>query len=68
MAIQQMLLGAGKPPTKYYIDDVFSMDPYLGKTAYPYNVLGNVITTGLKIERELKKTFGLALLWELVKI
>ena len=52
MAIQQMLLGAGKPPTKYYIDDVFSMDPYLGKTAYPYNVLGNVITTGLKIKDE----------------
>ncbi len=52
MAQQQMLLGGGKPPTKYYIDDVFSMDPYLGKTAYPYNVLGNVITTGLKIKDE----------------
>ena len=46
-----MLLGSGgEPPAKYYIDDVFSMDPYYGKTAYPYNVLGHTITTGVNIK------------------
>ena len=49
--MQQMLLGSGgKPPAKYYIDDVFSMDPYYGKTAYPYNVLGHTITTNVNIK------------------
>ena len=37
MSSQQMLLGAGKPPVKYYVDDVFSAHGWLGNSStYPY--------------------------------